>query len=460
MKGIDIIELLRDIDDDMILHARHHRKSTPVWLRWASAAAVLLCAVILLAVMLAKLLGGPTGTNPDPNVPDVLAPGLEEPPAGPPAPSPAQAAYVAIPSPADGTILYVPEAYRDEFSTESDYSYFTETTGETFQFEDGIFYFFDTSQQAYGRDGLVWVIESQAADADSLEQILENDRQFGSLCFLVNNHILGTKGDRLYSMVCLQPRMEKEDSDGGTYFSSERCRMDNGPHQRSYYEHMEAGLHVLRDFVEKNGLEPVEGAVDWEAWYRENIMEDMDVSSAEVQHDVLHDEARVSVAGVTFGMNDTDVLALLGEPDSAQDYDTEGGKCRELVYFGTISCYFQECATCGEYHLRSISERSGGSRLLPFGITLEDTLADVLSALGAEALNLSVRQRIYTWDDSHYADYEVAYNDSPSRGIRVHIGEILWEMTFAQGEQLTINSVSIPPEYDLHSVHTWLAERS
>lgn len=458
MNGIDIIELLGEIDDDMILHARHHRKPTPVWLRWASAAAVLLCAVILLAVMLARLLSGPIGTNPDPNVPDVLAPGLEETPVKTPASS--EPAYVAIPSPTDGTILYVPEAYKNECFTESDYSFYTETTGETIQFEDGIFYFFDTSQQAYDRDGLVWIIESQAIDSSSLERILENDQQFGRLCFLVNNHILGVKGDRLYSMVCLKPWIEKSNTNGGTYLSSELCRMDNGSQQQSYYEHMEVGLQMLLDFVEKNGLEPVDGAVDWEAWYRENIMADMDVSSAEVPHDILHDEAQISVAKVTFGMNDTDVLTLLGEPDPSQDYDTEGGKCRELVYFGTISFSFSECETCGEYHLRSISERSGGSRLMPYGITLEDSLDNVLAVLGAEDLDLSVRQRIYTWDDSHYADYEVAYNNSLSCGIRVYIGEILWEMTFAQGEQLIINSISIPPEYDLHSVHTQLANPS
>lgn len=74
MKGIDIIEAFQNIDDDMILHARQHRKPMPVWLRWTSVAAVLLCTVILMAMMLAKLLGGPTGTNPDPNQPDVLAP--------------------------------------------------------------------------------------------------------------------------------------------------------------------------------------------------------------------------------------------------------------------------------------------------------------------------------------------------------------------------------------------------
>lgn len=334
MKGIDIMELLGDMDDDMILHARQHRKHTPVWLRWASVAAILFCAVILTAVMLTRLLGGSQGTNPDPNQPDILAPGIEE------------------------------------------------------------------SQ-----------VESVNEDAES---------------------------SREPDMVTPSPipAATPASTDGAASTVSEP--------QESAYESVPAEISgPTADPAVESETEPAA---------------EPDTSDS---GNPLLDEASISVAGVTFGMNDTDVIALLGEPDSSEYYnDTVSGKSKELVYFGTISYFFSECETCGEYHLDTISELSGGNRMYPYGVTLDDSMYDVLDILGAEDFDTSTSQQIYALDDSHYAIFEVLYDNPQLHFISVYVGDIAWKMAFGQRDQLYINNISIMPERGIHNVHTRLANPS
>ena len=314
--------MLGNIDDDMILHARQHRKATPVWIRWASVAAVLFCAVILLAVILARFLSGPEGTNPDLNQPDVLAPGIEE-----------------------SKVESIEDTAESSLETE-------QVSPEPSQIE---------------------------APAETQEEV--------------------------------EP-------------------------QTSVYETIPA--------------EPLEPA-------SESAASPSEPQETPDGSELLSDETKISVAGVTFGMNDTDVIALLGEPDSSEYYDTEGGQCRELIYFGTISYFFSECETCGEYHLSWISELSGGNRMYPYGVTLDDSLSDVLDILGAEDFDTSVDQRIYTLDDSHYASIQGLYDNPLLHFINVYIGDIVWEMTFGRQDQLNINTISIIPERGIHDVHTQLA---
>lgn len=78
----------------------------------------------------------------------------------------------------------------------------------------------------------------------------------------LNTHLLGTRGSTAYYFFCLSP----SDKAVRQYDSSDTAAVS------SYYQHAADGLDILKDFVVRNGLAPVEGAVDWEAWYQEFIL--------------------------------------------------------------------------------------------------------------------------------------------------------------------------------------------
>ena len=73
MRGIDVIEALQNIDENLIFRAKHHKKYAPAWLRYVSVAACICCALLLGLLIINRLIA--PGEE---NVPDVLAPTEEE----------------------------------------------------------------------------------------------------------------------------------------------------------------------------------------------------------------------------------------------------------------------------------------------------------------------------------------------------------------------------------------------
>ena len=72
MKGIDIIEAMQDIDENLIFQAKLHKKVPPAWLKFTSIAACFCCVLLLGALSISKILS--FGSE---EVPETLASGVE-----------------------------------------------------------------------------------------------------------------------------------------------------------------------------------------------------------------------------------------------------------------------------------------------------------------------------------------------------------------------------------------------
>ena len=158
--------------------------------------------------------------------------------------------------------LYVPAQFQNEVQMDTP---FETDIGEDYidpaQVDNAIFSFFDNSQITDDRSGLVWIITIYPIE--DLEAILNNDEFGGDLHLMLNHHVLGTDQEHVYALFCL----------GTTYDDTRQYELGNMDSIRSYYEHADAGMKILEDFVEKNNLEIPEGSVDWKEWYQHNIIQ-------------------------------------------------------------------------------------------------------------------------------------------------------------------------------------------
>lgn len=173
----------------------------------------------------------------------------------------AEEEYSVLTSEQVGAVLRVPAGYADEAVTESAFTLYVPTSDQTIDFDSAVYFFFDTSQTAYARDGLVWAIT--ACPIEGLGNVLKADKEYSDLCFDLNCHILGVDSDSVYMLANINPAsstVRQFDSDSEESFSS-------------YYAHAEAGMEILEDFVAANQLEVPDGAVDWKAWYGQWMLE-------------------------------------------------------------------------------------------------------------------------------------------------------------------------------------------
>lgn len=126
-----------------------------------------------------------------------------------------------------------------------------------------LFSFYDKSQ---GRQKTASASSGRSARSslkDPAELVKDGaDRWVEENLMALNTHLLGTRGSTAYYFFCLSP----SDKAVRQYDSSDTAAVS------SYYQHAADGLDILKDFVVRNGLAPVEGAVDWEAWYQEFIL--------------------------------------------------------------------------------------------------------------------------------------------------------------------------------------------
>lgn len=161
----------------------------------------------------------------------------------------------------DTVTLSVPERYENEITADDSFMIEAPETGEH-DLDDVLFSFYDKSQAAEDRLGLVWAIREFQFE-DPAELVKDGaDRWVEENLMALNTHLLGTRGSTAYYFFCLSP----SDKAVRQYDSSDTAAVS------SYYQHAADGLDILKDFVVRNGLAPVEGAVDWEAWYQEFIL--------------------------------------------------------------------------------------------------------------------------------------------------------------------------------------------
>lgn len=161
----------------------------------------------------------------------------------------------------DTVTLSVPARYENEITADDSFMIEAPETGEH-DLDDVLFSFYDKSQAAEDRLGLVWAIRAFQFE-DPAELVKDGaDRWVEENLMALNTHLLGTRGSTAYYFFCLSP----SDKAVRQYDSSDTAAVS------SYYQHAADGLDILKDFVVRNGLTPVEGAVDWEAWYQEFIL--------------------------------------------------------------------------------------------------------------------------------------------------------------------------------------------
>ena len=161
----------------------------------------------------------------------------------------------------DTVTLSVPARYENEITADDSFMIEAPETGEH-DLDDVLFSFYDKSQTSEDRLGLVWAIRAFQFE-DPAELVKDGaDRWVEENLMALNTHLLGTRGSTAYYFFCLSP----SDKAVQQYDSSDTAAVS------SYYQHAADGLDILKDFVVRNGLAPVEGAVDWEAWYQEFIL--------------------------------------------------------------------------------------------------------------------------------------------------------------------------------------------
>ena len=247
MKGIDVIEAFGGIDEELIVAARQQKKHAPVWLKWSSMAAVLLCAVILMAVVLARLLSGPQGTSPEPDLPDVLAPGVEqeleqEPEQEEPSITEEEMdgdeIWIVMQEELYGLRISVPKRYSADMLLDD--TTLVSAPGEVypFRFVDGL-----SRDMLHEWAGRVWHIEVSSIGEHP-------DETWEELGLGPSAYLLAQNEEYYFTLICptdVQNQPDVEES------------------ANSYAAHWYIGYQILCDFLTRNDLEEHAG---WKEYYQ------------------------------------------------------------------------------------------------------------------------------------------------------------------------------------------------
>lgn len=249
MRGIDIIEAMGEIDPELIRDAKSQRQAVPLWLKGLATAACLVCITGITLLSLGRLLGktGSTGNamSPVPPAPSLVlqpASAEEESAAEPSITPPPQTTPTPVPdvvyqtdTEVDDSIIYssqyglslrVPIRYQDEVSVDADHTLFY--NGNSVNLYEAAFIFQDSQNFA---PGLVWGIRPVPHDISASS--LENELL----------HTLTLAEDNYYRYVLLYPEPESQYD----YNDPESVY--------SYMSHISAGLSMLEEFAELNGLD-------------------------------------------------------------------------------------------------------------------------------------------------------------------------------------------------------------
>lgn len=153
---------------------------------------------------------------------------------------------------------------------------------------------------------------------------------------------------------------------------------------------------------------------------------------------VLEQDLLVDDLGVSYFMNDIDVLAMLGDP--VQWYPDDGSGYETARYEGT--CYnFALCGQCQSYHLDGsfVEEDIGVS--LPLGLEMGMSVEEVLAALGAEEGLTPSYFNFYDYDDRYFAMY-TPLGDTGLVSIDVYAGELYWNISFDRNQTVYRSQVN------------------
>lgn len=157
-------------------------------------------------------------------------------------------------------VLSISKEHIEDFKIDTPYPVTIKDFDEeiTLGFETAIYSYYDNTQHTYGYDGLIWQII--AKPISELDQFYEFD--WDELCYTINVRFLGYDENYFYQLVCLGMLFKKDHQ-----YDSE-----NITSLQSYYEHMEYGILVIEDFIERNSLKTRDNVIEWKSWYIREIM--------------------------------------------------------------------------------------------------------------------------------------------------------------------------------------------
>lgn len=151
-------------------------------------------------------------------------------------------------------VLPIHASLADSILIDTDYEYAADVD-IIYAFDTEGFWFCDSNQKSYSRDGLVWGIDSVPIEEAVLE---DTEDPLADLYFDINNRYLGMNDDTVYIL----------------HFFGQGCQYDteNKKSVESYRACLSIATEILEDFVDENGLTAVDVNSDW----REGIQAQID----------------------------------------------------------------------------------------------------------------------------------------------------------------------------------------
>ena len=176
---------------------------------------------------------------------------------------------VIVTSEATGLSMRVPTEFQDGLKTDNSLD-LEDTNSGTYHW-DGVFTFYDTSNQD-GYYGIVFNME--AWEQSTYDAYLSDSFSLG-YTFYLNSAVVGTDGTTYYSMLQFGHPTTNE------FPNFDNTNLDSA---KSYYERLKYAIPMVNSFIELNGLDPVEtGLDDWAELFRQRMLEPMEELIAQLE---------------------------------------------------------------------------------------------------------------------------------------------------------------------------------
>lgn len=143
------------------------------------------------------------------------------------------------------------------------------------------------------------------------------------------------------------------------------------------------------------------------------------------------EEQLVTAEGICLGMSRSDILEILGTPDTEDPL---------FLRYGNTHYTLTQCDICGDPHLSSFGVDGESEVHMPFGFDYGTSLDDVLSYFDAADAQPQTGYELYRLDDTHYAYYE-PLAETGLVTIRIFVGDIICDLSFGRDNTIVYNNI-------------------
>lgn len=471
MRGIDVIEALQNIDENLIFRAKHHKKYAPAWLRYVSVAACICCALLLGLLIINRLIA--PGEE---NVPDVLAPPEEFETSAPEAETEPSVSFAE-----DNSSLTdnVSDFETELFSFGSSYAIEENRInnlklacdsingtvlqpGDTFSFNDTL------GERTAGKGYKVSTVSATGDDEPVLGGGISQVSSTLYFCCLYSDlEILERHGH------VFQPSWTSAGRDAAVYWNSQDFRFRNST---AYPIRIDASLSDGRVYIALMSTADDEKYVEIDTsstttedqitYYLTRHIYDMDgnlirtdtteqldamgglgttiyalwqdaTEATEVpEHPdyVIMEDDLVFGQGVTLCMTPSEVISVFGAPITDEIYG-ENDMYRMLDYDNALF-FFEYCEACGAYQIIECRADAEGAPSMPLGLSIGMSLPEALARFDAEDAQRGQPTTLYYYDDLHWALYQSIYG-SDLVYIQLRVGaDCSYQINFNRSDQI------------------------